>query len=733
MRKFLVSLLAVCMIFSMLSITSFASSSPVDVDGVGYDSLSAAVSALKKDGTLQTITLNDNVTATAKIAFPSGTNVVFDLNGKTLSVSGMGSNAIELNGNITIKNGTVYDNRGSSGAYTLDVFKGGNCVLKDNLFINSTADSGAITVDKQNSTTPSSLTVYDSVKINTAYNVIFGYADSIVTIYGGEFVSSAKDARVMKFTGDKGLKVFYGGKIINNNATSSTSLSSFISGYKNAKYYGGTYSSTSSKVNVASNSLTTKDNGDNTYSIVPKDNVPIFVNEKLGIENVLDVVLAASDEGDTIKLKSDATSSDLLTISKSIVLDLDGHTFTSTYTTTTGNAPSTVCVKNNANVTILNGKIINSSDSTTPNFGIGVGMSGQTDTSSLTLGGDGKPFEFSSLCKTNAISIYSPESTLTVNDGATILAANENAANAIYTYGKLIINGGNLLNNNPVKNSMKAVYGSVVEINGGHFPNYVVCQTSDMIINDGVFDAPDIAESTATPKIYGGTFKNIPKGIVSGKYAVKNAEGTYNIKTEYAAKIATAYYAALALAVDEADSGAAIDLNVNGESATVSKALTINKNGFTANITAGEGYEVSETGTAYVVSEKADEDPLVTLLSNIKAKDYTSDNGTMVIRYVAPIDSLDYKMVGFILVDAANEATIDTAFDWQSKSKIVYTDITVGSDTFAPSDFAENANYVFTTAIGNIPAGETPAISLKAFAIKADGSIVFGKLVRPVR
>ena len=419
MRKFLVSLLAVCMIFSMLSVTSFASSSPVDVDGVGYDSLSAAVSALKKDGTLQTITLNDNVTVTAKITFPSGTNVVFDLNGKTLTVSGMKANAIELKGNITIKNGTVYDYRGTSGAYTLDVFGGGNCVLKDNLLIDSTADSGTITVDKDNTTTPSSLTVYDSVKVYTYCNAVYTYSNAIVTIYGGEFVntdttnSTKYGIRLFKGRGDKASKIIYGGRFISEAAvTNSVGSTGFMNGSSSYKIYGGTFTIAKgeNKVSVASSSLTTKDNGDNTYSIVPKDGMPIFVNEKLGIENVLDVVLAASDEGDTIKLKEDTTSSNVLTLSKSIVLDLDGHTFTSTYTTTTGNTPSTVCVKNNANVTILNGKIINSSDSTTPNFGIGVGMSGQTDTSSLTLGGDGNTVEISSSCKTNAITVFSSKS-----------------------------------------------------------------------------------------------------------------------------------------------------------------------------------------------------------------------------------------------------------------------------------------------------------------------------------
>ncbi len=122
-------------------------------------------------------------------------------------------------------------------------------------------------------------------------------------------------------------------------------------------------------------------------------------------------------------------------------------------------------------------------------------------------------------------------------------------------------------------------------------------------------------------------------------------------------------------------------------------------------------------------------------LSDIKSKTYTNEDSTKVIRFVAPIDSLEYKMVGFILVNSENQATIDTSYDWNTNTKIVYTDISVvdGDKTtsFNLSDFNGSPSYMFTTAIGNVPTDS--AVSIKAFAIKTDGSIVFGRLVGPVK
>jgi len=68
------------------------------------------------------------------------------------------------------------------------------------------------------------------------------------------------------------------------------------------------------------------------------------------------------------------------------------------------------------------------------------------------------------------------------------------------------------------------------------------------------------------------------------------------------------FYKSLSAAVEAAEENATIILLADGETATVSKAVTIEKNGHTATITAGEGYAVEETDEAYIVAEKTEED-----------------------------------------------------------------------------------------------------------------------------
>ena len=86
-----------------------------------------------------------------------------------------------------------------------------------------------------------------------------------------------------------------------------------------------------------------------------------------------------------------------------------------------------------------------------------------------------------------------------------------------------------------------------------------------------------------------------------------DAASTARIETihEAAARTNNVFYKSLSAAVEAAAADAVITLLTDvSDLVTVSKPLTILKNGFAAVITAGEGYAVEETDEAYVIAEK---------------------------------------------------------------------------------------------------------------------------------
>jgi len=99
----------------------------------------------------------------------------------------------------------------------------------------------------------------------------------------------------------------------------------------------------------------------------------------------------------------------------------------------------------------------------------------------------------------------------------------------------------------------------------------------------------------------GAVFGNV---IVDGEYAVME-----NVESFAATTVANGvfgYYKTLAEAIEVSDDSTVALLANNTEEIVVDEALTINRteSGYTANITAGEGFEVTTTETAYVVAEK---------------------------------------------------------------------------------------------------------------------------------
>jgi len=94
-----------------------------------YKSLSEAVTAAGT--TSATITVIDNVSLDGKLSFPKGSNIVLDLNGKTINVPTVENNyGIVVAGNLTIKgNGTM-----TLGMYGIGVTATGNLVIESGTY-----------------------------------------------------------------------------------------------------------------------------------------------------------------------------------------------------------------------------------------------------------------------------------------------------------------------------------------------------------------------------------------------------------------------------------------------------------------------------------------------------------------------------------------------------------------------------------------------------------------------
>lgn len=732
MKKLVITSLVFCMIFSLFAISASASTSPVEIDGVGYDTLQNAVKELPTDGTQKTITLNDDITINSALSFPVDTNVVLDLNNHTLNVGSVSDIAIFFKGDMTVKNGTISDQRGlKGGSYTIRVSSGTTNILAGTT-IDSTTGSGALQVGATTSSV-ATLNVYDGVKVNTAYNAFYAYNVTNFNIYGGEFTSTASDGRVAKILDGTSVKAVYGGTFKNTNATSSTALNNFVNGYSNAKFYGGTFTTTAAKLSPASTDLETKDNGDGTYSIVPKSSVTVYKNDNLNVTSTWDIISSITNEGDVISLVGNTTITSKLNIDKSITFDLKGFTLTSTYAPSQANVASILSVSGNSNVTIKNGRIINTSDNTkNASFAVQVGTS-KTDSSSLTLGDEKTTLYIESASPTNVISLpFGNKASLTVNEGVTVYCSNSSAANCIFSYGKLVINGGTFTNANSAMKSVKSTgEGSTAVINGGTFNNKIENETyANFKIYGGTFER-EIIDNAAL--VYGGNFAIKPAGVQSGYYANKTAQSRYNVSNTTAAKLGDEYYETLSVAVSDAADEDSVTLYANDDTAiVVDKVLTVVKNGYTANLAAAEGYELTDGADSYVIAAVVAKPTVEDILSEVQSYVFSTET-TKTVRFVAPIDTLEYKAIGFIINNPYSEGLSLELCSWKNEGKDVYSQIVIDNGgstvTLAPTDLHSNAAYLFTTAIGEIPSESPVGFGVKAFAIKADGTVVFGRLV----
>lgn len=187
----------------------------------------------------------------------------------------------------------------------------------------------------------------------------------------------------------------------------------------------------------------------------------------------------------------------------------------------------------------------------------------------------------------------------------------------------------------------------------------------------------------------------------------------------------TTYYMTLAEAVAAATENSTINLLANDQTAEVSKPLTISKNGFTANVAAGEGFEVEETTDSYIVKEKAAVEPEIDTI--IKAKSATLLLEDMIqIRYkfaVADRTAVEYGM--YIFASAADAATYDPTKAIQTKLLKEYPDGFYGyTDGIAAKEMGDSQFMVGYAKLAN---GEYAYTSIREYSPKIYAKNMIGK------
>ena len=122
-------------VFLALNSCVYAATHVAEIAGTKYETLGAAITAAGSNNT--TITLMDNVNLDGKLNFPKDSNIVLELNGKTLTVPTVENNyGIVVGGNLTIKGkGTV-----TLGMYGIGVQPSGNLTIQDGTYKCLTGD-----------------------------------------------------------------------------------------------------------------------------------------------------------------------------------------------------------------------------------------------------------------------------------------------------------------------------------------------------------------------------------------------------------------------------------------------------------------------------------------------------------------------------------------------------------------------------------------------------------------
>ena len=632
------------------TVTPATTNAVAKIGDTKYASLTEAVAAAKDGATVTLL-------ADAKEDVVINKSITLDLGGKTLTNTNAGKATISVSNGATatVKNGSVV---GGTSYYNIEVTKGSNANLTLESVTATAGNTGSSMIDNWGTLTINSGTYtggLDTVKseegstltitggtftLDYATNgytaVILVYGDTTIT--GGEFTQSLTTTGRWNHPqviatgvveGYTAITRVTGGRFVNKMSGEGIFRGVGKGTSDNFEVSGGTFNKAISDAFCADGFIPTK-NADGTYGVKEGQYVAKVGDKKY--ETLQEAINAAAN-GATVTLLADCESDRINLEDKSITVDLNGKTLTSTA------AYGVMFCAKNGNTITVNG-------TTEGSRLVGTLMvTAETDGHIVINGGIYESAKYCPIYINGAVS--SDSSTLTVKDATiTALSGDSDQDNGVAVYlagyststftkttitapvtgleiraGKLTLtdctvtggsgevvtnaNGnGTTVTNAAVAISQHTTKKDIdVTITGGTYTaKAAVYQTNvqgtgsenvKVSITSGTFEGAVSAETNNTVAVSGGSFTSaVPENCCAeGFVPTQNDDGTYGVReANYVAEVSGTKYESLAEAIEAASRNATVKLLANTkENVTISTPyVTLDLNGHTLNGSTGE-------------------------------------------------------------------------------------------------------------------------------------------------
>ena len=297
--------------------------------------------------------------------------------------------------------------------------------------------------------------------------------------------------------------------------------------------------------------------------------------------------VADAADGDTVTLLGNTTED--VTVTGNITLDLGGYTLTNT-----GAGKATLTIAAGATATVKNGSIVGGKGNyTIQNNGTATfeGLTATAGNTGSSMIDNWGTLTITSGTYTGGLNTVKSEedSKLTITGGKFVsdYAPKYNVTGTILVYGETAITGGEFVQNS-TSTAARVVVTGVVE---GHTPSLTKVSGGKFTTKSTGNIFHGLGKATSDNfEVSGGTFnKSISDGYCAdGFIPTKNADGTYGVKVgKYVAKIDSTKYETLADAVRLAAKGKTIkllddlDISATGLMVAANKTITLDLNGHT--------------------------------------------------------------------------------------------------------------------------------------------------------
>mgnify|MGYP004485686013 CR=1 FL=1 len=297
--------------------------------------------------------------------------------------------------------------------------------------------------------------------------------------------------------------------------------------------------------------------------------------------------VADAADGDTVTLLGNTTED--VTVTGNITLDLGGYTLTNT-----GAGKATLTIAAGATATVKNGSIVGGKGNyTIQNNGTATfeGLTATAGNTGSSMIDNWGTLTITSGTYTGGLNTVKSEedSKLTITGGKFVsdYAPKYNVTGTILVYGETAITGGEFVQNS-TSTAARVVVTGVVE---GHTPSLTKVSGGKFTTKSTGNIFHGLGKATSDNfEVSGGTFnKSISDGYCAdGFIPTKNADGTYGVKVgKYVAKIGSTKYETLADAVRLAAKGKTIkllddlDISATGLMVAANKTITLDLNGHT--------------------------------------------------------------------------------------------------------------------------------------------------------